>query len=523
MSGPEVGAANATPPISGDVVLPRRVVLGTDTYPVRILVPGCAPIGLSGNLMEALFAHGLRVGSRSHLDAPQPEPQVVDGPTKFLVGDFDLGVETGMRAVRIGLEHALAATLAALSGTAVVAALPSDEDEPDADGAGLPRLDVDARRRAALAHLRNLRTPEVSVEIADFEAEFDRHFALVEHGTRLVLLRNGQPVVEAVPWEIFRAEQEARAWTSLAFWTSWVRGRFESDRYVEMVDELMTMPDEPGHRAGETTAAGPETPAPAGPAVTGRTPMPSPSPGEPQPSYDAGRSAGATPVGSGAGTVQARVELGPDATVTFESDREEPAVLEPDTLTGLFMAGLHAPPRERSVKPSGSARLVLDGDARFLVGTLDLGRKRGMRVIMRGLAFALDAVKSELDVHDTVPPQESPEPAPEVARGAAPEPGPMSVTELAGSFDDVFARVVAGEDVTIAARGRPAAALVSWRRYSRLRELLARLDAAQWAAAADGRFDPEVYAGALQDLRVETTTAIPSTPDPTRGGGEDDR
>ncbi|KRD43001.1 hypothetical protein ASE38_01565 [Cellulomonas sp. Root930] len=222
----------------------------------------------------------------------------------------------------------------------------------------------------------------------------------------------------------------------------------------------------------------------------------------------------------GARSVRARVELGPDATVTLETDGEEPAVLEPDTVTALFSAGLHAPARERSVEPSGSSRLVLDGDARFLVGTLDLGRKRGMRVIMRGLAFTLGAVKRDIDMEHSAPPgAPSPAATPELDRDTPLEPSPMSVGELADAFDDMFARVRAGGRVIITELEKPVAVMTSWRWYCQQRELLASLDAAQWRAAVSGRFNSEVYAAALRDFRSETAT-VRSIPTTAVGSGE---
>jgi hypothetical protein len=99
-----------------------------------------------------------------------------------------------------------------------------------------------------------------------------------------------------------------------------------------------------------------------------------------------------TPAGANWPPVMARVELAPGATVAFEFDGEEPDVLDLETVTGLFRAGLQAAPRWSRGKPDGSARLVLDGGARFQVGTWDLGRKRGMKVVLRGLAYILDVV-----------------------------------------------------------------------------------------------------------------------------------
>lgn len=238
-----------------------RVELGSLRVRIQLL-PGPNPIDLDADQVGALLAHGLSLSPEPPADAPQ-QPALADGPTRFLVGDFDLGVTTGLRAVRLGLEHALAMTFATLKGTNANMTASPDEPEPSPPGQReLPAVDLDARRRAALAHARNLRTPDMFVELVDFEADFDRYFALVEHGSRLILTRKGQPVVEAMPWEMYRAEQEARAWTSLSYWSSWTSGRFDSDRHAEMVDELMTMPAEPAHPAGDASRTRPETSTP---------------------------------------------------------------------------------------------------------------------------------------------------------------------------------------------------------------------------------------------------------------------
>ncbi|RYZ31935.1 MAG: hypothetical protein EOP01_02305, partial [Propionibacteriaceae bacterium] len=189
------------PPMLGDAALPLRVVPGTDR--VRILVPGWAPVALSVDLLEAAFALGLRQGPASVPDTPAQAGWAVDSPTRFMVGRTDIGVAAGMRAVRYGL-HALAARLTTLTDSTDEAATTASEDGAAESAAGpeLPLWDVDARRRAALAHARNQRTPEVFVEVADLEAEFDRYFALVvEHGTPLTLTRAGHSVALMVPFE----------------------------------------------------------------------------------------------------------------------------------------------------------------------------------------------------------------------------------------------------------------------------------------------------------------------------------
>jgi len=258
------------PPVLGDAALPLRVVLGTDQ--VRILVPGWASIPLSAGLMEAAFVLGLRHGPASVPATPEPAGWVGDAPTRFIVGQTDIGVAAGMRAVKYGLEHALAATLTALTDSTDDVATTASDDGP-AEPAGsrkLPVPDMDARRRAALAHARNQRTPEVFVEVADLEAEFDRYLVLVEHGTPLMLTRAGHPVALMMPFEMARAEQEARAWVALAYWQAWVGGRFDAGTFTELVDELMTMPPESAYPVGTATGTRGETPPPTStPTATG--------------------------------------------------------------------------------------------------------------------------------------------------------------------------------------------------------------------------------------------------------------
>lgn len=221
--------------------------------------------------------------------------------------------------------------------------------------------------------------------------------------------------------------------------------------------------------------------------------------------------------------VVARVELAPGATVSFEFDGEEPDVLDPDTVTGLFQAGLHAAPRRRPGKSDGSARMVLDGEARFMVGSWDLGRKGGLKVVGRGLTYVLGVV-DDADTARTT--HAVAEPVPEPASSAERQTPPalsMSIAELAESFDEAVAHVLAGGRVTITEHEQPAAAvLVSWRWYCQQQELLARLDAAQWAAWEGGAFSADTYAAALRDLRSASTPAAGPGATTSPAGGDGD-
>jgi len=222
--------------------------------------------------------------------------------------------------------------------------------------------------------------------------------------------------------------------------------------------------------------------------------------------------------------VVARVELAPGATVAFEFDGEEPDVLDPETVTGLFRAGLHATPRRPRGKPDGSARLVLDGEARFLAGTWDLGRKRGMNVVLRGLTYVLAVVDSTGAQDALLPAKPSPAPPPAVDRAVPRAASRVAVSELGGSFEGAFVRARAGQPVVVTDLDEPTVVVVDWRWYCRQRALLTQLDTANWVAWSSGEFNGDAYAAALADLRSATPpTAEPTAAPSPVGGNHDDR
>ncbi|HEY4753948.1 MAG TPA: type II toxin-antitoxin system prevent-host-death family antitoxin [Candidatus Limnocylindrales bacterium] len=201
------------------------------------------------------------------------------------------------------------------------------------------------------------------------------------------------------------------------------------------------------------------------------------------------------------------MQFDPGTTVTLETKGLPPERLDLDTVELMFGIGLTVPEQLRSPEQDSSSRLVLTGSARFLVGTLDLGVKRGLKVSVRGLATAVDTglrrVREEKTPDapaaedDQQPWRVSFEPDDEDDRRQV----IVTAHDLAASIDDLIEQVDDGTDVIVTQRGVQVAALVGWSWYARQGEHRARLSAAHWAALRTGRFNPTTYGREIASLR----------------------
>ncbi|GCE75643.1 type II toxin-antitoxin system prevent-host-death family antitoxin [Cellulomonas biazotea] len=205
--------------------------------------------------------------------------------------------------------------------------------------------------------------------------------------------------------------------------------------------------------------------------------------------------------------VDVRVVLPEGEHVVLAIPGDEPVVLEDDIVAALLAIGLDLRPVSRSRKQE-RPRLEVDDRVQFLVGGTDLGAKRGLRAVRDGLAIAvqvgLEEARAQAERRHAEAAPSGPTPvgvdAPELV---------MDVAGVEQSFDEVFARVERDEVRVVLTRdGRRVAVMVSWGRWRRLNERLARERLAYWTAwSDDGTFDA---------LRFAEQVA-PSTPDPDGG------
>lgn len=222
-----------------------------------------------------------------------------------------------------------------------------------------------------------------------------------------------------------------------------------------------------------------------------------------------------------------RVEFGPGTSLTLETDGEPPETFDLETVSLMFAVGVSVPERTRFPESPSNTRLVLNGPARFLVGTLDVGAKRGMNAVRRGLEEAIDV--GARDLHE----QQSAKDAPALEDGpvrwratSEPDEGErphviVTVEDFGESIDELLEKANAGTDVIITRGGVQVAALVGWAWYARQREHLARLAVAHWAAWRTGRFDSTAYAKEVAALRTSRLEQV-GGPRPSAVGAGDD-
>lgn len=192
-----------------------------------------------------------------------------------------------------------------------------------------------------------------------------------------------------------------------------------------------------------------------------------------------------------------RVELAADTTVQFVKAGTAELRLSQSQLDRLFELGLVQPPRTPGAAPNVPAHVSLTGDARFLVGEVDLGREVGMDVLVRGIEFA---------VHESL--RELRGPHPEVeggddaqAKGAAARIREgdarlrvMTIQEAAARWEDLLPGIELWDRVVLTEEGRRVALIVAWDWWSLRQHRMCWLEGAYWGHWNTGRFDAAGYA-----------------------------
>ncbi|NTW39498.1 MAG: hypothetical protein HGA44_06345 [Cellulomonadaceae bacterium] len=222
-----------------------------------------------------------------------------------------------------------------------------------------------------------------------------------------------------------------------------------------------------------------------------------------------------------------RVQLGKRARITLTDPGSPPDTLGRDLVSELFALGLQV----RDEGPGdgdATLELALKGHARFLVGQVDLGSKRGLQAIARGMAYVLDHV-----VLDRARKAAEGMAARATGLGSSPEPErtemvSMPLTLAQADIERVAERVRDGAHVVlIDEAGERAAVLVSWGWYARQEQRLAGAQAAYWRAWRSGCFDTTGYAAELLASGMhpagppEPTTHAGAAPLMGTGDGDD--
>lgn len=208
-----------------------------------------------------------------------------------------------------------------------------------------------------------------------------------------------------------------------------------------------------------------------------------------------------------------RVELIDDAVIKFADARHDEVRFTQDQIDRAFQAGLSQPPSTTERDPGIPATVTLIGEARFLLGQVDLGVDLGMEVLRRGLETTIDAVargsRKNPESHGTSDVEREPSRSERAADvEPADEPNPreilIPVHEAGDRFDDLLGEIEQGAHVVLVQHGRRMAVLMSWSDYADLRGKLAAAAAAFWTAWRAGVFDVAGYATDITTILHET-------------------
>jgi antitoxin (DNA-binding transcriptional repressor) of toxin-antitoxin stability system len=208
--------------------------------------------------------------------------------------------------------------------------------------------------------------------------------------------------------------------------------------------------------------------------------------------------------------------------------------------------------------PNVPAHISLTGDARFLVGEVDLGREVGMDVLVRGIEFAVHASLHEFrdrhveaeagsdqvketaesyreedarlrvmtteeaaaqwdDLSDDSEPQE-----PGDSESTDTREFQVPVDQAADRMPDLLDELGRGARVVLVDQGVRVAVLTTWSSYVTLREKLAAASVAFWTAWRTGVFDVAGYATDIITVLHRPDTTPNDSDDDTEDGDRDE-
>lgn|GEM_PF-2317673 len=196
-----------------------------------------------------------------------------------------------------------------------------------------------------------------------------------------------------------------------------------------------------------------------------------------------------------------RVELAEGAVIQFPSPNGSVVEFSQAKIDKMFEFGLMQSPNTTDGRSDARADVTLTGNARFLVGALDLGREVGLEVLARGLNIAADlAVREDRDrqprsdIADDEVGDESVPYEPHDREPAGTREIQIPIDQAGDQLPDLLAALGRGARVVLVDRGARIAVLMAWSSYAALREQLAAASVAFWTAWRTGVFDVAGYA-----------------------------
>ncbi|WP_282947163.1 hypothetical protein [Cellulomonas endometrii] len=230
------------------------------------------------------------------------------------------------------------------------------------------------------------------------------------------------------------------------------------------------------------------------------------------------------------------MKLAEGAVIEFKEHGQPAVRLSQSQIDKSFEVGLMQPPRTLEGDSDADAGVSLDGDARFLVGEVDLGRRVGLEVLVRGLEATVDASYREYrERHPRLEPDDRDGGKSGSGEGAFDEPDLLGlshevtvpVDEVAARLDDLLDEIDQEAHVVVIRDGKRVAVMMAWHAYVDLHGKLAGMAAAFWSAWRSGVFDVAGYATDVTRIlhrHPGTTPTLPSDDEveAPRGGDGDE-
>lgn len=207
-----------------------------------------------------------------------------------------------------------------------------------------------------------------------------------------------------------------------------------------------------------------------------------------------------------------RVDLAEGAGVTLTEPGLEEFRLSRSAIDRSFQLGLRQPPPPTTIHPhpGDATRLTLTGEARFLVGEVDLGVELGLKVVRRGL----DAAADELSRGDGPSLEgDMAEDEPRVVLGDEARLFVMSIGEAAERWHELRPRVELWDRVVLTEDGRRVALIVAWDWWTLQRHRQASLHGAYWTHWHTGEFNIGGYAWDVMRLFEPRDARVRFSPD----------
>ncbi len=162
----------------------------------------------------------------------------------------------------------------------------------------------------------------------------------------------------------------------------------------------------------------------------------------------------------------------------------EPIDLDAGLLAELFAAGLRVPALER-VEGAAEGEFSVDEQAIWYIGATPVDADLALGAVARGIEHVMHHFVETLERHaDSAGRTSSPKQSLKAEERPASRSVPIELAER--DLESLVEEAAGGARITLTREEQAVAVIVPWAEYRQLREALARLELAEWAAWTDG-------------------------------------